>query len=98
LGFRLGFIYAIRTEVEPFKGVKMSTKTTLSKLRALVREHFAEDITSVSEDRINELRRKGLTKVALARGVYGMIGGEFQTDDGNRYVILARNANLFRVA
>jgi hypothetical protein len=96
LGFRLGSIYAIRTEVEPFKGVKM--KTTLSKLRALVREHFAEDITSVSEDRINELRRKGLTKVALARGVYGMIGGEFADDDGNRYVILARNANLFRVA
>jgi hypothetical protein len=96
LGFRLGSIYAIRTEVKPFKGVKM--KTTLSKLRALVREHFAEDITSVSEDRINELRRKGLTKVALARGVYGMIGGEFADDDGNRYVILARNANLFRVA
>jgi hypothetical protein len=56
----------------------------------------AIDITTkVDAAYARELRKKGIRAVAISRGIYGMNGALLQDNDGNQYVITARNTTLF---
>jgi hypothetical protein len=42
-----------------------------------------------------ELKNKGISVVGISRGVYGMNGALLRDNEGNQYVITARNTTLF---
>lgn len=62
-----------------------------------IKQHDAHDITNLSFDAINALRKKGLQAVAISRGVYGINGALFTDPDGNTYKITARSSALFQL-
>ena len=76
-------------------------KTTLKELKNMAHFGMAEDITNFSENDINELQeREGtLDNIATSFGTYGMNGGLFEArNTRNKFVILSRNTNLFRLS
>lgn len=73
-------------------------KTTQKELRSMAREGFAHDITGFDFDQANELHKAHALKiVAISRGVYGMNGALLEDENGERYVITARNSTLFQL-
>jgi len=56
----------------------------------------AIDITTkVDAAYARELKNKGISAVGISRGVNGMNGALLRDNDGNQYVITARNTTLF---
>ena len=75
-------------------------KTTLKELKNMAHYRIAKDITNFSEKDINELQElEGtLENIATSFGIYGMNGGLFEArNTRNKFVILSRNTNLFRL-
>ena len=75
-------------------------KYTRSLLRHMACEKMAKDITNLSFEEIKELRaNKRLEKIGVSFNHDGMQNAAlFEDEDGNRYVILARNTNLMYLA
>lgn len=76
-----------------------SKRYTRAKFKKMAKENKATDITNLSFDAVKELKAtKGLTKIGVSFGNYGMNGGLFEDNEGNLYVVLARNSVLMFLA
>lgn len=93
-----GFEAGSKAEIERMYNIQSSRKPIKSgysqkQLKDMARDGIATDITSWSQEQIMEI--KPLTKIAVSKGTYGMNGALLKDDNGNLYVITARNSNLF---
>ena len=72
-------------------------KYSQKELRDLVRDGYAEDITQDDEETIQDIWRR-CDKIGYSRGVYGLNGGLLEDPKtGNKYVVIGRSTNLFRL-
>lgn len=85
----------VNSSRKPIKSSK-TRHFTLKEIRDYVRMGMVTDITNWSTEDIQELGH--LEEIGLSMGTYGMNGGLFQDDNGERYAVLARNANLFMLS
>ena len=93
-----GFEAGSKAEIERMYNIQSSRKPIKSgysqkQLKDMARDGIATDITNWSQEQIMEI--KPLTKIAVSKGTYGMNGALLKDDNGNLYVITARNSNLF---
>lgn len=70
-------------------------KYTLKALKNLIESGAARDITN--ETNIFDVLPKRYEKIGYSAGIYGINGGLIKAENGDLYVIKARNSNLFRV-
>ena len=70
-------------------------KYTQSMLKTYAANGMATDITAWSNEKLYALHKVGISCVGISRGIYGMNGGLFRDNRGNRYVVTARNTALF---
>jgi len=66
-------------------------KTTQRELREMVRLGLAINVTNATD--LPTVHSKEM----YSAGIYGINGGMYRDVDGNSYVIIARNSNLFRI-
>lgn len=74
---------------------KKAKSLTLKELKDMARSGQAEDITTISDEEAKALRKKGIETIGVSRGAYGMNGALLCDNEGKKYVITARNSNLF---
>lgn len=81
---------------ESRRPTRESRDITQRELKRMVADGDAIDITTTVDDAyIQELEKKGIRAVDISYGTYGMNGALLRDNDGNQYVITARNTNLF---
>lgn len=70
---------------------------TLKELREMVRNGYAQDITSEDSYTVLEIAQNS-EKIGYACGTYGISGGMlYDRRNKKKYVIIGRCSNLFRV-
>jgi len=73
-----------------------SRSITQRELKRMAADGEAIDITTEGNSAYaRELKNKGISVVGISRGVYGMNGALLRDNEGNQYVITARNTTLF---
>ena len=81
---------------ESRRPTRESRSITQRELKRMAADGEAIDITTkVDAAYARELRKKGISAVGISRGVNGMNGALLRDNDGNQYVITARNTTLF---
>lgn len=75
-------------------------RTTQKNIKNLISAGVATDITSLSFDEVRAIqkRERGLSAVAVGRGIYGANCAILKGfESGNLYGVTARNSTLFQV-
>lgn len=87
----------IADELRDSSESKKSESLTLKQkeLKDMARFGQAEDITTISDEEAQALRKKGIETIGVSRGTYGMNGALLRDNEGKKYVITARSSNLF---
>lgn len=81
---------------ESRRPARESRSITQRELKRMAADGDAIDITTVGNSAYaQELKHKGISVVGISRGVYGMNGALLRDNEGNQYVITARNTTLF---
>ncbi len=81
---------------ESRRPARESRSITQKELKRMAADGEAIDITTEGNSAYaRELKNKGISVVGISRGVYGMNGALLRDNDGNQYVITARNTTLF---
>jgi len=81
---------------ESRRPARESRSITQRELKRMAADGEAIDITTEGNSAYaQELNDKGISVVAISRGVYGMNGALLRDNEGNQYVITARNTTLF---
>lgn len=76
----------------------MTKKMTQKEIKRLVTLGVAEDITCLSFDDCNALRKAhSFTTLNVSMGVYGMNGALFKDEAGKLYAITSRTTTLFQM-
>ena len=69
---------------------------TQRELKRMAADGDAIDITAEGDSAYaRELQKKDLHVAGISRGIHGMNGALLRDNDGNQYVITARNTTLF---
>ena len=72
-------------------------KYSQKELRDLVRDGYAEDITQTDEETIQDIWHR-CNKIGYSTGIYGLNGGLLEDPEtGDKYVVIGRGTNLFRL-
>ena len=72
-------------------------KYSQKELRDLIRDGYAQDITQADDETIQDIWRR-CDKIGYSKGVYGLNGGLLEDPKtGNKYVVIGRGTNLFRL-
>jgi len=81
---------------ESRRPARESRSITQRELKRMAADGEAIDITAeMDTPYARELKNKGISAVSISRGIYGMNGALLRDNDGNQYVITARNTTLF---
>lgn len=81
---------------ESRRPTRESRSITQRELKRMAADGEAIDITTeMDTPYARELKNKGISAVAISRGINGMNGALLRDNDGNQYVITARNTTLF---
>ena len=73
-------------------------RITQKEIKRLVALGVAEDITYLSFDTFNALRKAhSFTTLNVSTGVYGMNGALFKDESGKLYAITSRTSTLFQM-
>lgn len=73
-------------------------RMTQKEIKRFVALGVAEDITYLSFDDCNALRKAhSFTTLNVSMGVYGMNGALFKDENGNLYAITSRSSTLFQM-
>ena len=76
----------------------MTKRMTQKEIKHFVALGVAEDITYLSFDACNALRKAhSLTTLNVSTGVYGMNGALFRDENGKLYAITSRTTTLFQM-
>lgn len=76
----------------------MTKRMTQKEIKNFVALGVAEDITYLSFDTCNALRKAhSFTTVNISIGVYGMNGALFKDEAGKLYAITSRTTTLFQM-
>lgn len=81
---------------ESRRPTRESRSITQKELKRMAADGEAIDITAEMDTAYaRELKDKGIRAVSISRGIHGMNGALLRDNDGNQYVITARNTTLF---
>lgn len=76
----------------------MTERMTQKEIKRFVNLGVAEDITHLSFDACNVLRKAhNFTTLNVSTGVYGMNGALFKDENGKLYAITSRTSTLFQM-
>lgn len=76
----------------------MTERMTQKEIKRFVTLGVAEDITYLSFDDCNTLRKAhNFTTLNVSTGVYGMNGALFKDENGKLYAITSRTSTLFQM-
>ena len=76
----------------------MTERMTQKEIKRFVTLSVAEDITYLSFDDCNALRKAhSFTTLNVSTGVYGMNGALFKDENGKLYAITSRTSTLFQM-
>lgn len=76
----------------------MTKRMTQKEIKRFVSLGVAEDITHLSFDACNALRKAhSFTTLNISTGVYGMNGALFKDESGKLYAITSRTSTLFQM-
>ena len=76
----------------------MTKRMTQKEIKRFVSVGVAEDITYLSFDDCNALRKAhSFTTLNVSTGVYGMNGALFKDENGKLYAITSRTSTLFQM-
>ncbi len=76
----------------------MTNRMKQKEIRNFVALGVAEDITNLSFDACNALRKAhNFTTLNVSMGVYGMNGALFKDEAGKLYAITSRTSTLFQM-
>ena len=76
----------------------MTKRMTQKEIKRFVTLGVAEDITYLSFDDCNALRKAhNFTTLNVSTGVYGMNGALFKDESGKLYAITSRTSTLFQI-
>lgn len=76
----------------------MTERMTQKEIKRFVSVGVAEDITYLSFDDCNALRKAhSFTTLNVSTGVYGMNGALFKDENGKLYAITSRTSTLFQM-
>ena len=76
----------------------MTKRMTQKEIKRFVTLGVAEDITYLSFDDCNALRKAhSFTTLNVSTGVYGMNGALFKGENGKLYAITSRTSTLFQM-
>nr|DAL17525.1 MAG TPA_asm: hypothetical protein [Caudoviricetes sp.] len=76
----------------------MTKRMTQKEIKRFVALGVAEDITHLSFDACNALRKAhNFTTLNVSTGVYGMNGALFKDENGKLYAITSRTSTLFQM-
>lgn len=76
----------------------MTKRMTQKEIKRFVALGVAEDITYLSFDDCNALRKAhNFTTLNVSTGVYGMNGALFKDENGKLYAITSRTSTLFQM-